>query len=665
MCMSPTARTLLAAASLAAAGCGASATAVGPAAPEADRPRPEPPPPHIELTAREPWTCESAEVVQMLGVLEGGSPGERSHAAEELGKFGEACVMDPLTLALQDESFAVRWSAVDALGRMAQPASVEPLSRLVHDEKDEDVQEAALQAIGWIGGDDAREVLVTQLDDHRPAVRAGAARELGELGDAAAVDALVAALDDADPAVVAASATALGELGAGGALDALSQVDLSALDDGGVEAVLVATARIGGGSALAEISTHLGDLEPPHGREVRAAVAALGWIHEPGAVVALLDCLVRPGLSDPAAAALRVNPASLTLSQLSPLLATAPREVRPNVIRLVGGVREPAASELLVNVLVVGPHEEKIAAVRAMGERGASDVVAALISALALGDAELADAVVTALGRIGDPAAVKPLLTMLEMVGPMLSSTAFNTRDFELARNVVRVLGLMGSTAAVEPLLELAEGGLSPCDELPAGALSACEWNLLAVKRDIALALGRLRDPRSHGLLERWSDDGHMWATLALGLLATDEVLFHLADLAASDDPTTRAAASFALLLHGRADALDIFLDAVPAMDEGRIESLQAWLPSFIGDDVVTAMVASLREAESWRHRLAASTVLSTLVDPRAVDALIDALTDDDNRIRAAAANALRELSGQSHGRDPAAWRTWWEAQPK
>jgi hypothetical protein len=49
------------------------------------------------------------------------------------------------------------------------------------------------------------------------------------------------------------------------------------------------------------------------------------------------------------------------------------------------------------------------------------------------------------------------------------------------------------------------------------------------------------------------------------------------------------------------------------------------------------------------------------LKDPRAVDALIEALKDEDWGVRARAAEALREITGQDFGKDPEKWQKWWE----
>ena len=73
----------------------------------------------------------------------------------------------------------------------------------------------------------------------------------------------------------------------------------------------------------------------------------------------------------------------------------------------------------------------------------------------------------------------------------------------------------------------------------------------------------------------------------------------------------------------------------------------------------------ALNIVEVWEYapggiiRQRAARILGSLKDPAAVEALIEALEDRDREVRSAAAGALREITGQDLGSDPAAWRRW------
>lgn len=62
------------------------------------------------------------------------------------------------------------------------------------------------------------------------------------------------------------------------------------------------------------------------------------------------------------------------------------------------------------------------------------------------------------------------------------------------------------------------------------------------------------------------------------------------------------------------------------------------------------------------RIRAAAATRLGSIRDPLAVEALLGALKDPEEQVRAAAAASLKQLSKQDFGLDAEAWQKWWES---
>lgn len=101
---------------------------------------------------------------------------------------------------LQDRSWVVRLDAAFALGKLRNPAIVEPLIASLRD-VDADVRRTAATALGEIGDRRAVEPLLTVLRDNEPQVRACAVTALGKIGDLSAIPSLIPVLEDEDPNV--------------------------------------------------------------------------------------------------------------------------------------------------------------------------------------------------------------------------------------------------------------------------------------------------------------------------------------------------------------------------------------------------------------------------------------------------------------------------------
>src|SRR2546430_5680448 len=85
---------------------------------------------------------------------------------------------------------SVRLHAVEALGRIKSPESVEPLLRVLFNDRDTAVRVDAARSLGEIGDARAVEFLVTAMTDLD--VRPQAVEALGKIGDRRAVPSLVA-----------------------------------------------------------------------------------------------------------------------------------------------------------------------------------------------------------------------------------------------------------------------------------------------------------------------------------------------------------------------------------------------------------------------------------------------------------------------------------------
>lgn len=183
--------------------------------------------------------------VSLLAAVADPSPAVSLAAGEALGRIADPATVSGLLLALKNGDPQVQLSAATALGMMRAEAAVEPLSAMLL-QGDPAMAGAAAQALGRIGSPDATQSLLTALADAQmttrrhtalgaleamgePAVtplqqmlasspdataRGNAAEALGWIGSPLATAALVQALGDSDPAVRARTAWALGELAA-------------------------------------------------------------------------------------------------------------------------------------------------------------------------------------------------------------------------------------------------------------------------------------------------------------------------------------------------------------------------------------------------------------------------------------------------------------------
>ncbi len=128
----------------------------------------------------------------------------RAQAARVAGEARATDWLPHLRAALADPSVRVRFFAAQSLGKLADPASVELLLALLHENGDRDVflRHAAVQAVHRIGAQDA--VFARRADESR-AVRLAALLVLRRAGDAR----VAAFLDDSDPLLVVEAARAI------------------------------------------------------------------------------------------------------------------------------------------------------------------------------------------------------------------------------------------------------------------------------------------------------------------------------------------------------------------------------------------------------------------------------------------------------------------------
>lgn len=203
----------------------------------------------------------------------------REHVATALGQIGDTRAIVPLTDALGDEDARVREHAASALGKIRNAAAAPPLSRLVLSDEQARVREHAASALGEIGDATAAPPLGRALlEDPDARVREHVASALGRIGDRTAIPPLIRALrEDVDEDVREHVATALGHAGKGddGAYRALVE---AFRNDESIAVRAHAAYGLGLLGDRRAFELLVGGLDSPH-VEIRAHCAeGLGWL---------------------------------------------------------------------------------------------------------------------------------------------------------------------------------------------------------------------------------------------------------------------------------------------------------------------------------------------------------------------------------------------------
>ena len=277
---------------------------------------------------------------------------------------------------------------------------------------------------------------------------------------------------------------------------------------------------------------------------------------------------------------------------------------------------------------------------------------------------EVREAASDALGTLGDKRAVKSL------VG------ALGDEYWPVRRAAAEALGKLGDTRAVEPLLAALEAEVTH----RAGAAVPVRFghtdfpglpDSWMVRREIAIALGKLGDTRAVGALAGLLRDDRSWvrryAAEALGQLGDARAVDPLRGALTDGDSSVRASAAAALdRLSWRPDdaasrasywvatrqwtrcvesgatapLIGVLDDEDPAVRGGVVDALVD-----IGAPAVGPLVDALQDAHAaLRGRSAAAEALGRIGDARATEPLLPLLDDRASSVRRAVAEALGRL---------------------
>jgi hypothetical protein len=134
------------------------------------------------------------------------------------------------------------------------------------------------------------------------------------------------------------------------------------------------------------------------------------------------------------------------------------------------------------------------------------------------------------------------------------------------------------------------------------------------------------------------------------------------------EDPYVRSGAATALgnMEPTAVEAVPALIEALEGDVDADVRGATALALGDVGreDGVVDALIEALQD-EEWNVRLLAACALRNMEPPavEAVPALIETLDDERESVRWAAARALRHISGQDFGEEAGEWEVWWEEQ--
>lgn len=302
---------------------------------------------------------------------------------------------------------------------------------------------------------------------------------------------------------------------------------------------------------------------------------------------------------------------------LMTLLHSGDDAVQQAVTRLLILVGPPAIPAL-EDALRTEHAAVRFSAAHILGEIGSRDVVPVLVQVLEDADLHLRRLLVHALGRLADPRAIPALIDCLD------------DRDVQTVAAAVETLGRLNARDAVPALCHVVER------PEPTIRLAAVQ------------VLGRLQDPRAVPTLVkalRYNDYQLQLATVeALAQTHSDAAIPALERLLDSDSISLRRAAVQALVASASPDRLPGLRHALSDPDPQIVRSAAAAL-------IPSADRATLRTIPAAVRDLPPDTRIAIIADLRmrgedAISALLDAATDPDNVVRAAASEGLVQIGG-------------------
>jgi len=158
----------------------------------------------------------------LIEALESGNEEVQEAAVKALGELGDERALQPFLRYMGNPKSDMLWAVAEALPKLG-PASLSPLlASLTH--KNWAVRQTAAEALGNLKNPAAVGGLIGSLDDQNRGVSASAANALGKIGNPRAVEPLIKALSSPEPWLRRSAAKSLGNMGDKRAVEPLKKL---------------------------------------------------------------------------------------------------------------------------------------------------------------------------------------------------------------------------------------------------------------------------------------------------------------------------------------------------------------------------------------------------------------------------------------------------------
>ncbi|HOC01907.1 MAG TPA: HEAT repeat domain-containing protein [bacterium] len=425
------------------------------------------------------------------------------------------------------------------------------------------------------------------------------------------------------------------------------------------------------------------------------AVSSLGEIKHPSAIQSLIDLLLYDTqIQKDTQSALSKYGKGVVLP-MAELLKQNSQDVRCKVIvaKILGEAGDQDAINILLRLLKDNDKSVQKAAAYSLGLLKNPVAVEPLLDVLKQGYSEVCPSVIIALGKIGDTRAVEDLLSVfqqtsdgdglrnlvVEALSEISDKRAFQVfikclgdSDSRTRRYAVIGLGKLKDTEAVEPLINILD-----------------DPNRFV--RDSAIeALCNMGDPRAIGPVVGKLDQPNMWApakhVVKFGGLAVEPLSLVLLN---HPKPEVRERSAWILGEIGDRKAVEPLIVSLSDRDEtvlissiealGKLKDVRATAPlieklknewrlsitdkiitslEHIGEKAVPQLIDALKSDDA-KVRKNVATALGRIMDPSAVEPLIELLDDENKDVGNAAVRALGSITGYAM-KERQAWEKEW-----
>lgn len=407
-------------------------------------------------------------------------------------------------------------------------------------------------------------------------------------------------------------------------------------------------AALGIPSSLEPLVAALGHSDP----QVRAEAAqALGGFGDRVAIEPLIALLEDPNVSVKTAAIDSLKILGINIDTLSTRLQSADWRTRADAASLAGRMGIKEVVPLLITAVGDTEIATRLESIKALAKLKDTRATESLIAVLDDENAAIRATAAVALGNLGDEKAAEPLVKMLTSYDVALGALAADSliklssskatppliktlasRNWRARAQAARVLGYLRPESAINALIPLLGDPAAParyysCQALSKMGSAAVNPMIEALKKD-------LRGANRYGV------------ALALATIGKDSV-DGLCRLLTDTDESLRVLAATVLAEIADQRAID---PLVLALDDERfiVRASVATALGRLGPAALPQILDSLQSKISPKRRAAAALALKALGLRQAAPALVAALSDKEDTVRANAAEALSVLGDNS-----------------